>query len=218
MFGVRTGEAAGSAQFDTVTRTREDVLKIPTRGAMIKNLGTGHDGNIVTARSLTQTGFLLNFPRATMARRESIEAIAECFAEIPGDLERLGVLNEKAAITTPECDEASGMTTDLVPVNGALTLGAALTSARDQSAEVGISAPVHGQEEDGGSIVERDFRSEDERDTELARLDVRFNHAVDAVPIRERHAFDAELLASFDKLFGMGSAFEKGKIALTPEG
>ena len=52
---------------------------------------------------------------------------------------------------------------------------------------------------------------------ELARFDVRADHAVDTVAIGDRHRPDADAIRFFDQLLGMARAFQEGEVRFAPQ-
>jgi hypothetical protein len=64
---------------------------------------------------------------------------------------------------------------------------------------------------------DRDLRSADQMNAELARFDMRANHAVHTIAIRDRQRLDADAMRFFDQLLGMTSALEEGEVRFAPQ-
>ena len=87
-----------------------------------------------------------------------------------------------------------------------------------QAAEIAVALPVLDQQQDLRSVLEADLRSCNQVNTRLAGLNMSPDDPVHAVPVGERHGGKAILPAGFDQFLGMAGSFQKGIVALAPEG
>ena len=103
---------------------------------------------------------------------------------------------------------------DIREGEAAFPFGSLTTASGQEPTEPAITITVHRPEQNGAGIVQRDFGSDDQLETDLLGGDVSTDRTRQTVPIGDRHPGIAQPGRLGDQLVGMGRPFQEGEVRL----
>ena len=197
----------------------QNVLQAAPLGRVIEDLHGGHRGQLEPVGQFPEPDLRQHFFRSTVPGDQDVESILESCLELLQNRFRSGFrIRSRMGPAAPEGNQPGAGTADFPPLQLELSFGGTQMSVGQQAAEIAVAFPVPDQQHDLRSVPEADLGSDNQVDTQPAGANMGSDNPVDAVAIGERQGRNALAETGFDQLLGMAGPFQKGVVALAPEG
>ena len=176
-----------------------------------------HDRQSALLREMHQPQVALRLLRREVLLEFDVEAVFEDRAQTAGLAgRRLGTVLERALDATErsagERDQSVAAAFEILQPKTSVALTAPHLRARDQLAEMRVTALVFDQEHDVRAVFEGELAAENRLDSALPRVGRESHRTVESVAIGQRDRRQTELRRRLYQLFGMRSALQEAEV------